>query len=92
MRALILSTMVAGATALATIPASAMTAQPLPDTSSTMAPTLIRDGCGPNGHRGYYGNCRPNGYGYGPRYYGGGYYRPRVYGGYGYGPRFGFGF
>ena len=25
-----------------------------------------RDGCGPGGHRGPYGHCRPNGYGYGP--------------------------
>ena len=25
-----------------------------------------RDGCGPGAHRGPYGHCRPNGYGYAP--------------------------
>lgn len=30
-----------------------------------VAPATARDGCGPGGHRGPYGHCRPNGY-YGP--------------------------
>ena len=30
-----------------------------------IAPASARDGCGPGGHRGPYGHCRPNGGGYG---------------------------
>ena len=39
--------------------------------------TLVRDGCGPFGHRSHYGYCKPNGYGDGgdgiPGYGFGGY-------------------
>lgn len=27
---------------------------------ATAAPAMARDGCGPGGHRGPYGHCRPN--------------------------------
>lgn len=46
---------------------------------------LVRDGCGPFGHRSHYGYCKENGDGG----YGGGY-GPGGYGGYGYGRGLGF--
>jgi hypothetical protein len=70
-----------GLSGLAAIPAQAMQIAPL----SASAPyvTLVAGGCGIGFHRGPYGGCRPNGYGYGvvgvPGY-GYGYH-----GGYGYG-------
>lgn len=30
------------------------------------SPAAAIEGCGPGGHRGPYGHCRPNGYRYGP--------------------------
>ena len=52
-----------GLSGLATIPAQAMQIAPL----SASAPyfTLVAGGCGIGFHRGPYGGCRPNGYGYG---------------------------
>ena len=52
-----------GLSGLAAIPAQAMQIAPL----STSAPyvTLVAGGCGIGFHRGPYGGCRPNGYGYG---------------------------
>ena len=44
------------------------------------SPAEASGGCGPFAHRGFYGNCRPNGYGYGGGY---GYRRP-FFPGYGY--------
>lgn len=53
-------------------------------------PAEASGGCGPFGHRGYYGYCRPGGGGYG---YGYGYRRPffpgyGFHGGYGFHRRF----
>ncbi len=74
-----------GLSGLAAVPAQAMQIAPL----SASAPyvTLVAGGCGIGFHRGPYGGCRPNGYGYG----GGGVvvgvpgYRYGYHGGYGYG-------
>ena len=56
-------------------------------------PAEASGGCGPFGHRGFYGYCRPNGYGgYGfhrPFGYGYGFHRPF---GYGYGGQRHFGY
>lgn len=46
---------------------------------AAFTPAQAEGGCGPFGHRGWYGHCRPNGYGFGGGY---GWHRP---GGYGYG-------
>ena len=51
----------------------------------TLAPAEASGGCGPFGHRGYYGGCRPNGPVVGYEWH-----RPHGYGwhrGYGYGGR-----
>lgn len=62
----ILTKTVAG---LALAAALASTAQALPvqrDLSTgAMAPTLVSGGCGPYAHRTPWGNCRPNGWGWG---------------------------
>ena len=44
--------------------------------------TLVAGGCGPGGHRNYYGRCVPNGYGgyYGHPYYEHPYYAHPYYG------------
>ena len=44
---------------------------------AAFTPAEAQGGCGPFAHRGWYGHCRPNGYGYG-------WHRPYGYG-YGYG-------
>ena len=51
---------------------------------AAFTPAQAEGGCGPFGHRGWYGHCRPNGYGgYGwhrPAGYGVGWHRPWHYG------------
>lgn len=46
---------------------------------AAFTPAQAEGGCGPFGHRGFYGACRPNGGGYGwhrPGGYGYGWHRP----------------
>jgi hypothetical protein len=89
-----------GLSGLAVAPVHAMQVEP----QSTSAPyvTLVAGGCGIGFHRGPYGGCRPNGYGYGvggvvvgvPAYhygygYHGGYYGWHG-GGYHYGYHYGY--
>jgi hypothetical protein len=89
-----------GLSGLTAAPVHAMQVEPL----STSAPyvTLVAGGCGVGFHRGPYGGCRPNGYGYGvggvvvgvPAYhygygYHGGYYGWHG-GGYHYGYHYGY--
>lgn len=73
--------------AVAGLVAIAMPAQALPlggnGVSRDDGITLVRDGCGPFGHRSHYGYCKENG---------DGGYVPGGYGGYGYGYRHGPGF
>jgi hypothetical protein len=70
-----------GLSGLTAIPAQAMQIAPVSVSAGYV--TLVAGGCGIGFHRGLYGGCRPNGYGYGvvgvPAY-GYGYH-----GGYGYG-------
>ncbi len=64
--------------------AGAMPIAPAATFDEAPAVTLVSGGCGPFGHRGFYGGCRPNGgYGYGYRRpaYGYGYGRPGYGGG-----------
>ena len=79
--------------ALLAAPANAMPFPSLGDQAPS-AITLTAGGCGVGFHRGPYGGCRPNGYGYGygvvgvPAY---GYYGYGHPGGYGYGYHGGYG-
>jgi hypothetical protein len=61
-----------GLLGLAAVPASAMPFGSM--AVSDPGVTLVAQGCGPGFHRGYYGRCIPNGYGY---HYG--YVAPHVY-------------
>ncbi len=76
-----LAAVAVGLSGLAAVPAQAMEIPQL--SASPGYVTLVAGGCGIGFHRGPYGGCRPNGYGYGvvgvPAY-GYGYH-----GGYGYG-------
>lgn len=68
---------------LATAGADALPLAPAASLSDAPATVLVSGGCGPYGHRNYYGECRPGGRGY----YGRPVYRGPVYGFAG--PRFG---
>jgi hypothetical protein len=85
----ILARLSLAAAAVVSIAASAQ-AMPLPGTvpGPDGVVTLVRDGCGPFGHRSHYGYCKENGDGWGGYDRGG--YGPGGYAGYGYPHRPGF--
>ena len=82
MRVALLSIAAASVLSLIGVTAEALPIQPVGAASTSPEVTLISGGCGPYGHRGYYGHCRPGGGFYGRPFYHGPFYGPHRFYGY----------
>ena len=76
MRGLILTLATVLPLSVSTLPAGAAPLVISTDAGPAPAVILVEGGCGIGFHRGPFGGCRPNGYGYGYGGYGGGYVIP----------------